>query len=69
MLFLMLRHPYLMQNKHSSRLEEIVIWLIAVEILIELVKEILPPVYHWVQAKAAASVGKTNNNVHASFQM
>jgi hypothetical protein len=50
---------YLMQNEHGTRQEEIVIWLITIYIAIELVHELLPHVTHWVQAKAAASVGKT----------
>ena len=30
-----------LQNKHASRLEEIIIWLITVEIVIELVKDLV----------------------------
>lgn len=44
-----------LQNKHASRLEEIIIWLITVEIVIELVKDVVPIVTGWVQKKAAVS--------------
>ncbi|EKX54689.1 hypothetical protein GUITHDRAFT_160493 [Guillardia theta CCMP2712] len=44
-----------LQNKHASRLEEIIIFLITVEILIEVVKDIVPMATSWVQKNAAIS--------------
>lgn len=53
-----------LHSKHASRLEEIIIWLITVEILIEMVKDIVPLANQWVQkqlsqAASTASLSAT----------
>ena len=59
-----------LQNKHASRLEEIIIWLITVEIVMELVKDLVPIVTEWVKAKAsvAAAAGTTTMLQSAGLQ-
>jgi uncharacterized Rmd1/YagE family protein len=42
-------------NKHASRLEEIIIWLICFQIIMEFVREIVPFATSWVKEKAALS--------------